>query len=445
MTLRLVLLVEGFAALALQILALRACVVRAGAAVPTSSIVIAGFLAALALGYHRGGRVPAAKARARAAANLVLAGAGVAASGWPRLLDAVFALGEPWGGPLAGAAALTVVLAMPLAYLLAEAFACLLAVRAGESRGGPANTLAWSTAGNVAGALVTALVLLHYFGAAAAGALAGSACAVAGLALSPRHRGRAAGVVGALVVGSVATAGETRELLFSTAYGDYVLVENARGRGLVVNRLLMGWASDVPPGQVPRPLAYVLRAEELFTEAGVRRVAVLGAGAMSFGRRGGLSPTFVDVDRKVARGARVLHGEAPPAGPLVVRDARAWLRAQAPGSLDGVFVDVFRARVAVPEHLLTRELFDLVHSRLAPDGALAFNVLRPVALDAYAYRLDRTLRTVFADCAFEWVSRPAGPGAAGSGLYWCRPHPLDGDLRVYRDATTLGGIEAAGL
>ena len=203
----------------------------------------------------------------------------------------------------------------------------------------------------------------------------------------------------------------------------------------------------VSNGDDGTPYDYVLRAEERFAQAGVRRVAVLGAGGMSFGRRGGFSPTFVDVDRRVADAARALHPEAPPAGPLVVRDARAWLRTQPPGSLDGVLLDVYRdvysGCPAVPEHLLTYELFALVHSRLAPDGVLAFTVVRETALDAYAYRLDRTLRTVFADCSFEWIREPPAQ-THGSALYWCRPHRLDGDLRVYRDATTLAGIEPAG-
>ena len=185
-------------------------------------------------------------------------------------------------------------------------------------------------------------------------------------------------------------------------------------------------------------LGYVEAAEDLFTGAGIRDVLVLGGGGRTFGRGRAASfdPVFVDVDAGMAAVADVLGrraGAGPPPGRFVAMDARAYLRRQPPGSVDGVLLDAYTDFDAVPGHLTTVEFFALLRSRLGPGGVLAVNVLQRREAVRYRAGFDRTLAAVFADCRTAWRGDPAGVGERWiSRLLACRPSAVDGVAGAYR-------------
>ena len=196
-----ILVAEGYASLATEILALRRMVPWAGSAVSVTAVLLAVYLAALAGGYRRGGLLARrGDPRPRLAVRLSVAGA--LAAFWLSDLGTLAAFGLPLP-PLAQVAVYSIVGIAPVGWLLAEsvllAHACAPAHEPSEKAGG---IFAVSTAGNVLGAMLTTFVLLRFLGIAAAAMVlvAGLflAAAMASLRSIPRRGGgRAGGLPGA--------------------------------------------------------------------------------------------------------------------------------------------------------------------------------------------------------------------------------------------------------
>ena len=144
------LLVEGYCALAVEMIALRALVPVAGQSVAVTSLVVTAFLAALALGYRAGGGFEG-DAREKVARNLAAAAAWSAF--WLSRFGVALAF-EATGAlpPLAQVAVYAVVGVGPVAYLLAQAVVLLVASAGPATAPGKAGAaFAASTLGNVAG------------------------------------------------------------------------------------------------------------------------------------------------------------------------------------------------------------------------------------------------------------------------------------------------------
>ena len=230
------LLVEGYCALAVEMIALRALVPVAGHSVAVTSLVVTAFLAALALGYRAGGGF-AGDAREKVARNLA------AAAAWSAFWLSRFGVAlifEATGAlpPLAQVAVYAVAGVGPVAYLLAQSLVVLVGSAGPETAPGKAGAaFAASTLGNVAGGLATALVVMQHVGVAGAVALVAGLLVAAALATWERPGWRlwAAGVV-VVVVSSANLSVERDAYVLTTAHADYAIEADAGGaRRLRVN------------------------------------------------------------------------------------------------------------------------------------------------------------------------------------------------------------------
>ena len=167
---RAVLLCEGFAAVVVQLAAVRALAPVAGVSVATTSVVVCAFVAGLAAGYAAGGRAGPG-GRAGVAPCLVAAAAMVGVG----FVPAWYALFERWTAVAAAAALLAVVGA-----LLGR---CVVGIGVGAAGRGRrvGGAFGWSTAGNLAAALGVPFAAMRYGGVGWTTALAGAAVAVAGV------------------------------------------------------------------------------------------------------------------------------------------------------------------------------------------------------------------------------------------------------------------------
>jgi hypothetical protein len=173
-------------------------------------------------------------------------------------------------------------------------------------------------------------------------------------------------------------------------------------RGLVLDHLLHG----INHRQVPELLIapYVHAIDELaYAHFGARYDEGLdyffaGGGAYSQPRAAlSLSPaarvTVAELDPLVTRTAAeslfVDH-----AGMRVVHEDARLVLAREPGPFDLVVGDVFHD-VAIPQHLVTRELAVLVRSKLAPGGLYAMNVVDAFPDPRLIKAMVKTLATVF--------------------------------------------------
>lgn len=173
-------------------------------------------------------------------------------------------------------------------------------------------------------------------------------------------------------------------------YGLYRIVEDGRVRSLVHGMTNHGQQlRDAPRAGTSYYGAGSPVVEAITWREGPRRAAVLGLGV------GGITVHFEPGDRldyyELDPLDVVLAGEwfsflrdARAEVRVIEGDARAQLeRVAAPGAYDLIVADAFSGD-AVPVHLVTREAVALYLDRLAPRGALVFNVtnrfydLRPV-------------------------------------------------------------------
>ena len=437
-----ILLAEGWASLGTEILALRRMAPWAGSSVDVTTVLIAVYLAALAGGYRRGGRLAASgDPRPRLALRLA------AASAWAAFWLADPGIGLIFSLPLPSllqAAVYSILGIAPVGWLLAEcvllAHACAPSRDPSETAGG---VFALSTIGNVAGALGAAFLLLPTLGVAAAVLAVVAAPAAAALLASRRDV-----PVAALLIACCWPAAdlwvEATDYVARNAYADYRFVEIDGGRVLMINEQLA--SRHDPEG---RGWEYAELLERTLCGAGETRALVLGAAGMTIGRGAPckLDLTFVDVDpAQQSISAEFLGVPQGTAGKFAGRDARAFLRGD-PGGWQAIVVDVFTNPRSTPRHLLTAEFYRLARSKLAEEGTLYVNHTAYPGEELFLTRVERTLRSVFADCSARPANLDPGTGwhaeasSSRNLLFRCRKSELDNDRAVYTDAVPRAGLD----
>ena len=436
------LLVEGYCSLAIEMIALRMLAPVAGQSVGVTSIVVTAFLAALALGYRDGGR-RRGPATEKVARNL--AGAAAWSAFWLSRFGVELAFGATARlPPLLQVAAYASIAVAPAAHMLAQTVVLLVACqRAGAASGKAGAAFAASTLGNVAGALLTALVVMQFLGVAAAALSVAGLLVLASLGVWRRLCWRlwAAALVAASV-GGANLAVERNELALSTAHADYRVEDDAEGvRYLRVN----GQNASREDGDgVGYP--YIERIEDaVYANAAAgrpARVLVIGAGGFTFGRgrpEDAARVVYVDVDARLEEVAEAFLASRLRRASYAAMDGRAFLlRNEA--VYDAIVLDAFADRTTMPPHLHTRGFFALARSRLSPEGGTLYvNLIVPPEPDRLSVRVDRTLRSVFAWCATEDVGDAS---RWRNRVYACRRSALDGDATVYSDGAARGELDA---
>ena len=437
-----ILLAEGWASLGTEILALRRMVPWAGSSVDVTSVLIAVYLAALAGGYRRGGRL-AGDGDPRPRLAWRLAAASAWAAFWlsdPGVL-LVFGLPLP---PLVQAALYSIVGIAPVGWLLAE---CVLLAHACAPRRDPSETaggvFSLSTIGNVAGALAATFLLMPTLGVAAATLAVVAAPALAALAASRRDVPVLA-LLAACCWPALDLWVEATEYVERNAYADYRFVEHDGGRVLLVNNQLASRHDYEGRGW-----EYAELLERTLCGAGETRTLVLGAAGMTVGRGAPceLDLTFVDVDpAQEFISAEFLELSDGSAGKFSGRDARAFLRDD-PGGWKAIVVDTFSNPRSIPQHLVTSEFYRLARSKLAGGGSLYVNHVAYPGEERFLTRAERTLRSVFADCSMRTTDRHTETGWHGEALssrnllFRCRKTGLDGDNAIYSDAVPKAELD----
>ena len=439
-----VLLIEGYCSLAVEMIGLRMLVPVAGHSIGVTSIVVTVFLGSLAAGYAAGARFEGAPA-STVARNLAIAAAWSAASLSYLAVRLLFET-TAWL-PSLGRVALYAALAVgPVAYLLSETVVILVRCQAGDGPSAKAGRVfTASTIGNVAGGLVTALVVMHYLGVAAATAVVVGLLAFGVVILMPRVRWGLGGLLAAGAVAAAANVGAEKRLFeLTTPYGDYWIEEMAGGsRALRVNGQRASIDDAAGNGH-----EYVERIEEaVFARAeaeGKLQVLVIGAGGFTFGRgraRGAAEIVFVDVDDRLDEVAQAFLRNEPGAGRFEAADGRAFLLREA-AEWDVILLDAYAEQRAMPSHLYTVEFFELARSRLAPGGWLFMNLIAREMPGKLEVRIERTLREAFARCDVDVL----GKGQRWQNrVYRCERHQLDGDRTTYSDGSTLAEVDAMAL
>jgi spermidine synthase len=422
----LLLFVVGAGSLGAEIAAVRLLAPYFGASTVVWANTIGVVLVALSVGYRLGGRLADRRPHLRGLCLLALVAAGLLAlvpfAADPLLDVAVGALDDVSAGAFVGSLlAVLVLVAVPVLLLGAVSpYALRLAVSKVEEAGTVAGRLyAVSTAGSLAGTLLSALLLIPLIGTRRTFlvfALAIALVAVSGLRPVRRWALAPAGIVAliALPVGTLKAATDRGEVIYEaeTEYQYARVIERDDGRrvlelneGVAMHSLC---AAECDPGRAgPLVPESVLTGDYwdghlvlgfLADERTPRRVAILGnaAGTVSRAYEEFFPDTRVDgveIDSELSEIGRRFFDMNNPRLHLYHEDARPFIR-RSDATYDQISLDTYR-QPYIPFYLTTREFFEEVRDRLAPRGALIINVGHPEGEDKLEKVLTATLEDVF--------------------------------------------------
>lgn len=415
-------LVSGVASMGLEILAGRMIAPEFGSSIYTWGSIIGVFLAALSLGYARGGRRAPRHARISTLQTLLL---------WTTVYVAFllfageFLIRQSGTLPIPARYSSLVpvtVLFGPPTYLLGFISPYAAELSTAESTGEASGRVyALGTIGSIGGAFGTTYVLIptlsiDWIGLFFGGILLFTAAWLAWPDRSLRSVLRIALVV-ALLIGAVVapsfgmvlsgnTVYETQ-----TAYQDLRVADQDGVRTLYLDGVSHSALDLSDPDRHVFTYTRYFHLPLLYTED-VENVLFIGGGGFTgpkiFADRYDVDVDVVEIDPAVVSAAEEYFGLEPgPNLSVHTMDGRQYLR-ETDTEYDIIILDAYR-RDTVPFHLTTTEFFDLAGDRLDSDGVLLANIISaPSGPGADFFRAEyRTMETSFADVT---AFRTAKPG-----------------------------------
>jgi spermidine synthase len=387
-------------------------------------------LVALAAGYAIGGRW-SDRCDSPDALYLILIAAGllVLLVPWlkPLVIKATLPLGLRWG-----ALASALFLFGPALFLLGcvSPWVIKLAAREMQHLGKTVGAYyAASTAGSVAGTIVTGFFLIPFLGVDRIFWLAGALLLALGAGYFAIWRGKwialaAFAPLMALPPANLPQAtmpGGTRASVVHSRdsfYGNLKVVEYRKGamhtRELVIDGLVQG-GIDLASALSVYEYPYLLQALPVAMHTAGRRCLVIGLGAGVVPRwyqARGIATDVVDIDPDVVALAHKYFG-LDTRTRVFVEDARAFL-GRGNDRYDYLILDVFNGDTT-PGHLLSLEAMHLARARLNDKGVVAINLIGSLGAHAeMTHAVINTLRTVFANVAAYPLFAPNAGDAAGN-------------------------------
>lgn len=410
-----ILLLEGFITISVEILTIRQLLPFFGGSVVITSIIIGVFLLFLALGYWRGGvcREDFFKQLSRNfACSMVWLGVGLSYS-----FIAVFYHLSAYKAHLSFLSSLFLYLFLvlaPIVYWLGQTIPLTTNLFSQQHRVShiSGRALFLSTIGSFLGALLTSLLLFQYAGVAWTVVI--NCGLLLGLILFMRLESnvslwQALGLFlafGLIIMLNVNA--EHAQFKKTTNYANYQVLESAEfSKLLQINRSNSSLLTADKKG-----FAYIEAVRDvLFNKLNVQRkqLLVIGAGGFSLTAAGTNhnTVTYVDIDPDIKKVAETHFLNQPINGAFIAQDARSYLQ-QTTAQFDVIFADAYSHHATVPASLLTVEYFQSLANHLSSGGLLIINIIAdPLFRDNYASIVFNTIHMVFPYCAvvpIDWQS-----------------------------------------
>ena len=453
MILRVVVFGAGAALMGLEIVGSRVLAPYFGSSVYVWGSLISIFLAALSVGYYVGGQVADRWPRAAVLATALFVAGGLIMV-LPLVSRPILEAFAAWDlGPRMNPLLTSIFLFAPPSILLgmASPFAVKLAATDLSTVGNVAGALyAISTAGSIAGTLLTAFFLIPTFGVRmilyilGGSLVAFSALLVAGVRVPRAARQVVTSLaIVALLAGPAWTAapasppsGEPKIVFEKDSVYHRIRVEDyANVRYLRFDRSSQGGMYLNNPFESPFRYTDYAHVAWIFNPE-IKRVLVIGLGAGSIPKRfwrdyPGVAVDSVELDPAVVDVAkRFFEVKENARLRIAVQDGRIFLR-RSDAKYDLIVMDAYFAE-GIPFHLATKEFFELARAHLTPNGLIAANIVG--ALEGSESKLFRALYKTY--------------GQVFSGLY---PFPVaympqrdgDGVRTIILVATARSGMTRA--
>jgi spermidine synthase len=286
-------------------------------------------------------------------------------------------------------------------------FAIRLMLRSAQSSGMVSGTVyGVSTFGSIVGTLGTTFFLIPTIGTRAITLWLGAAGVACGLILLAaggfkRKAGTAAALLIAVAVIAVPAPVSANDALIDESVRAEILKRkdgrlahieseyndiyvSKRRNQLIMTFQLKGWdytesvANLEDPDDLPLHYSQVMTGASLLYPAEVKRILMIGLGGGSISTYYGRAMPdvhidTVELDQRVIDVAKQYFAlRETPRVRYIAADGRVFLN-RSKDQYDLILLDAYRGGY-VPFHLLTREFYTLVKSRLTPGGAVAFNV-----------------------------------------------------------------------
>lgn len=420
--------VEGFVALAAQMLTIRQLMPFVGNNVIVTSLIIGFFLLALAIGYWEGGRVEEGAVK-RLSRNFASAGLWLGIG-----LSYVFL--AYWF--LVGARIVTdnlylllvtylLLIMVPPVFWLGQTVPIIMNLWEERLRAGAigARVLQLSTLGSFLGAVLTSVILMNILGLGWTVFIAATLLLILAWILLLKDIHWLLGTLAFFILVGFTywlNVFATHQIFVATNnYGQYqifddITVDNEQGKMLVINNSASSLLTLEGKG-----FPYIERIKEiLFDDLKLRdqKIVVLGAGGFTFSAENIYDNhiTYVDVDPAIKKIVEESYLK-PIKGDFVAEDARVFVQ-QTPDHFAAVVIDVYSNQATIPAHLLTVEFFAAVNQILLSNSVAVFNmVMNPLLTDPYSAAIDAGLEAVFNSC----VSFPQHYGnTATNVVYVCK-------------------------
>lgn len=405
-TLFLILLIEGFVAISVEILAIRQLMPFYGSNIIITSMVIGFFLLFLAIGYWRGGTHHQdffRKISVNFSRSLLWIGFGLSYTfvAWYYLLANVkFSL--PY---LMNLSFYLLAVIAPVVYWLGQTIPLTTNLFSEKLRVShiSGRALFVSTIGSFLGAILTSLLLFHYLGVAWTVFINSVLLFLLVLYLQPHSRlplWALSGLAFALLLIFQLNVG-MEKIFFNLTnnYANYkVETYPDFSKSLQINN---SYSSKITSDD--RALSYIEFVRDvLFKQLALKHknILVIGAGGFTFSAAGTEQNevTYVDIDPDLKELAEKDFLEKPIKGRFIGQDARQFLQ-QSRERYDVIFSDVYSHQMSLPPSLLTIEYFRKIAEHLQPSGLFIANVIAdPLFRNDYSQRLHQTLTAVFPFC-----------------------------------------------
>ncbi len=438
----LIIFLEGFISISVEILTIRQMIPVVGNSIIVTSLIIGIFLLFLALGYYRGGFYRenyTSILRRNFTLAAIFLGIGLSYL-FIRLFFNFFAFSITTNA-LIGLIIYLFLITAPLIYFLGQTVPITTNLFKYEHHIGTISgkALSLSTLGSFLGAILTAAVLMNCFGVA--WTLMVNFCSLIIIIISLTTFKMSKFwyyiFIGSLIylVYVFNIDFEKRMFIKTNDYNSYQLVDpyvNSDGR---MGKLFV--VNDSPSSFVDsnnKGFLYIEKIKHiLFEELNLKNkdILVIGAGGFTLSAENTYGNRFVynDIDQNILdvvkqNFLKKINGE------FIADDARKFLK-YTKQTYDVVVVDVYNHRNSVPFHLLPQEHIQNIRGVIREGGYAVFNIIaRPTLSDPYSKRVDNTIRSVFTSCM---VIPMVYNSSLQNIIYICNVGGQDQDKLVYTD------------